>query len=59
MSVIRGEEVFHRRSNFHDVCLDCEMTCIEELDPCVWQVSAKRFSSSRNEEGVILTPDRK
>src|SRR5215510_14536660 len=55
----RCEEVFHRRGNFHDVCLDCEMTCIEELDLCVRQVFSKRLGSRRNKERIILAPDRK
>src|SRR5215510_10027520 len=55
----RGEEVFHRRGNFHDVCLDCEMTGIEELDLCVRQVFSKSFGSRRNEKRIILAPDRK
>src|SRR5262249_17598131 len=59
LNTIRGEEVFNRRGNFHDVCLNCEMTCIKELDLCVRQVFSKRLGSRRNKERIILAPDRK
>src|SRR5215471_3116124 len=55
---IRGQEVFHRRGNFHDVCLDCKMTCIEELNLGVRQVFSKRLGSRGNEKRIILAPDR-
>src|SRR5262245_24970468 len=58
-STIRGEEFFHRRGNFHDVCRDCEMTCIQELDLCIRQVFSKRLGSGGNKERIILAPDRK
>src|SRR5262245_29002222 len=58
-NTIRGEEVFDCRGNFHGMCLDCEMTCIEELDLCVRQVFSKSFGSRRNEKRIILAPDRK
>src|SRR5262245_59388365 len=57
--VCTAKEVFHRRGNFHDVCLNCEMACIEELDLRVRQVFSKRLGSRRNEEGIIHSPDRK
>src|SRR5215471_288002 len=41
------------------MCLECEMTSIEESDICVWQVFPKSFGSRRNEKRIILAPDRK
>src|SRR6185503_14409277 len=53
------EELLHRCRNFADMRLDRKMSGIEELDRCVRQVFAKRLGSRRNEEGIVLAPDRK
>src|SRR5262245_8194392 len=59
LNTIRGEEVLHGRCNFHSVCLNCEMTCIEKLDLCIRQIFSKRQRSHRKEERIILAPYRK
>src|SRR5215813_881041 len=59
LNTICGEEVVHCRRNFHDVRLYGEMSCIEELDHRVGQVFSKCLGSRRNEERIILAPNRK
>src|SRR5262249_39741911 len=54
---IQFEEVFHRCRNFDGVCLNSEMTCLEESHFCIWQVLSKRLGSCRNEKRIILAPD--
>src|SRR5580692_9351031 len=56
---IRGEEVFHRGRDFYHVCLNRKVPGIEELHLRAWQVLSKRFCSRRDEEGIVLAPDRK
>src|SRR5580658_2621433 len=60
MPALQGlEELFHRCCNFDDVSLDCKMPGIEKLHLRVRQVFFKSLCSGRNEEGIVLSPDRK
>src|SRR5215467_1470504 len=52
------EKVLHGGGNFNDMCFEREMSGIEELNLRVRYVFPKCFCSRRNEERIILAPDR-
>src|SRR5215469_5971490 len=56
---VRFQEVHHGGSNFDDVCFQREMPGIEKLNLRVRYVFPIRFGSCRNEERIVLAPDRK
>src|SRR6266404_518239 len=56
---VRFEEVLHSGGNFDDVCLYRKMSGVEELNLRAGYVLPESFRSCRNEERIVLTPDRK
>src|SRR5579862_5927100 len=58
-NVILLEEVLHRGRNFNNVCFECEVSRIKELNLSARYIVAKRFGSGGNEERIVLAPDRK
>src|SRR5215467_5419016 len=52
------EKVLHGGGNFNDMCFEREMSGIEELNLRVRYVFPKCFCSRRNEERIVLAPDR-
>src|SRR5262245_39098706 len=55
---VRLEEVLHGGGDFHDMCFQREMSGIEELNLGSRNIFPKRFRSYRNEEGIVLAPNR-
>src|ERR1700761_6588674 len=53
------EELADRRRNVFDVGFEREMTGVEELDHRTRNIAAEGFRAGRNEEQIVLAPDRK
>src|SRR6516164_368448 len=53
-----GQELADRRADFAGVGFEREVAGIEEVDFSVGQVTLEGFGARRNEERIVLTPDR-
>jgi hypothetical protein len=55
---LAGEEVADDRRDLRSLALQREMTGIEQMNFRIWIVALERFSAGRQEERIILAPDR-
>src|SRR6476646_11259057 len=53
------KKLFHRSSNFDDVCLSRKVPRSQKLDLCVRQVFLECFRTCGDKKGIVFTPDRK
>src|SRR5215472_7035893 len=53
------QKISHRNGDFLDVGFECEVTSIEKLHGCVRVIASEGLCSRRNEERIVLAPDRK
>src|SRR6188508_426857 len=51
-----GQEIADRRRNFRGMCLQREVTGVEEADDGARNVALEGFGAGRQEEGIVLAP---